>query len=110
MNARQKAKKYKKLAEKYKADADSWKQYAMTEAAKHHEIAAKIKTIHFFKLVTREELEYIPEETIKRKLATDIGQALLDANLIRWKTEDVPKMCCKRYAAIIDALTQEDKE
>ena len=110
MNARQKAKKYKKLAEKYKAEADAWRQYARTEAAKHHKTAAKVKTIHFFKLVTREELEYIPEETIKRELATDIGQALLDANLIRWKTEDVPKMCCKRYAAVIDALTQEDRE
>ena len=107
MNARQKAKQLKKIAAEYKAEADAWRQYARTEAAKHHENAAKVKTIHFFKLVTREELEYIPEETIKRELATDIGQALLDANLIRWKTEDVPKMCCKRYAAVIYALKQE---
>lgn len=114
MNARQKAKQLKKIAAEYKAEADNWRQLAnnwercaKNEATKRHEIAARVKTIHFFKLVTREELKYIPEETIKRKLATEIGRTLLDANLIRWKTEDVPKMCCKRYAAVIDALTQE---
>ena len=110
MNARQKAKQLKKIAAQYKAEADAWRQNARTEAAKQHELAARVKTVHFFKLVTREELEYIPEKTIKRELATEIGQAVLDANLIRWKTEDVPTMCCKRYAAIIEALTQEEEE
>lgn len=109
MNARQKAKQLKKIAAQYKAEADAWRQNARTETAKHHEIAAKIKTIHFFKLVTHKELEYVPEDIIKKALATEIGRALLDANLVRWKTEDVPKMCCMRYEAVIDALKQEDK-
>ena len=116
MNARQKAKKLKKIAEYFKTEARAWRQLAnnwercaKNEATMRHEIAARVKTIHFFKLVSREELEYIPEDVIKRELATEIGQALLDANLVRWKTEDVPKMCCKRYAAIIDALKQEDE-
>lgn len=117
MNARQKAKRLKKIAALYKAEADAWRQLAnnwercaKNEATMRHEIQARVKTIHFFKLVTHKELEYVPEDVIKRELATEIGQALLDANLIRWKTEDVPKMCCKRYAAIIEALTQEDKK
>lgn len=110
MNARQKAKQLKKIAAQYKAEADAWRQYEATEEAKRHELEARIKTIHFFKLVTHKELEYVPEDIIKKELATEIGQALLDANLIRWKTEDVQEMCCKRYAAIIDALKREDRE
>lgn len=117
MNARQKAKQLKKTARNYKAEADIWKQYAdawekfaKNEATMRHKFQARFKTIHFFKMVRLEELEYTPEETIKRELATEIGRTLLDANLIRWKTEDVPTMCCKRYAAIIEALTQEEEE
>lgn len=116
MNARQKAKQLKKIVGKYKAEAEVWKHHAgaweriaTNESTKRHEIEARVKTIHFFKLVGREELEYIPEDVIKRELATEIGQALLDANLVRWKTQDVPKMCCVRYAAIIDALKKEDE-
>lgn len=110
MNARQKAKQLKKIAAQYKAEADAWRQNARTETAKHHEIAAKIKTIHFFKLVTQKELECVPDDLIKRGLATEIGLALLDANLVRWMTEEVPEMCCMKYEAIIKALTQEDKK
>lgn len=107
MNARQKAKQLKKIAAKYKAEADAWRQNARIETAKQHEIAARVKTIYTFKMVGREELEYKPEEIIKRELATEIGRALLDANLISWKTEDVQWIRGKRYAAIIEALTQE---
>lgn len=110
MNARQKAKQLKKTARNYKAEADAWEKIAKNEATMRHKLQARFKAIHFFKMVRLEELEYTPEETIKRDLATEIGQALLDANLISWKTEDVPKMCCKRYAAIINALTQEEEE
>ena len=110
MNARQKAKQLKKTARNYKAEADAWEKFAKNEATMRHKLQARFKAIHFFKMVRLEELEYTPEETIKRDLATEIGQTLLDANLISWKTEDVPKMCCKRYAAIINALTQEEEE
>ena len=110
MNARQKAKQLKKIAAQYKAEADAWRQYEATEEAKRHEFEARIKTIHFFRLVTHKELEYVPEDIIKKELAAEIGWALLDANLIRWKTEDVPKMCYMRYEAITEALTQEDRE
>lgn len=109
MNARQKAKQLKKIAAQYKAEADAWRQNARMETAKQHELEARIKTIHFFKLVTH-EFEYVPEEAIKRGLATEIGFALIDANLARWKTEEVPEMCCTRYTATIDALRQEDRE
>lgn len=116
MNARQKAKQLKKIAGYYKTEANNWRQLAgnwercaKKEATMRHEIQSRVKTVHFFKLVTREDLEYIPEDVIKKELATEIGQALLDANLVRWKTQDVPKMCCTRYAAIIDVLKQEDK-
>lgn len=110
MNARQKAKQLKKIAEQYKAEAESWRQYEATEEAKRHELEARIKTIHFFRLVTQKELECVPDDLIKRGLATEIGLALIDANLVRWKTEDVQEMCGMRYEAIIEALTQEDRE
>ena len=116
MNARQKAKQLKKIAALYKAEADAWRQLAnnwercaKNEATMRHEIQARVKTIHFFRLATQKELECVPDDLIKRGLATEIGRALLDANLVRWKTEDVPKMCCMRYEAVIDALKQEDK-
>lgn len=109
MNARQKAKQLKKIAAQYKAEADAWRQYEATEEAKRHELEARIKTIHFIRLVTQKELECVPDDLIKRGLATEIGLALIDANLVRWKTEDVPKMCGMRYEAVIDALKQEDK-
>lgn len=117
MNARQKAKQLKTAVRYYKAEANDWRQLAnnwercaKNEATKRHEIEARIKPIYFFKLVSREGLEYIPEETIKRGLATEIGLALLDANLARWKTEDIPEMCYMRYTATIKALIQEDGE
>lgn len=116
MNARQKAKQLKKIAGYFKTEARAWRQLAnnwercaKNEATMRHELQARVKTVHFFKLVTREELKYIPEDIIKKELATEIGQALLDANLVRWETEDVPKMCCTRYAAIINVLNQEDR-
>ena len=110
MNARQKAKQLKKIAAQYKAEADAWRQYKATETAKQHETAARVKTIYAFKMVGLEELEYVPEETIKRELSTEIGQALLDANLIRWKTEEVQWIRGMRYSAVIEALMQEDRE
>lgn len=109
MNARQKAKKYKKLAEKYKADADSWKQYARTEAAKHHETAAKVKTVHFCKLIPNEQLVYMPEDVIKKEIATDIGQTLNDENLIRWRVEDAGPMNCRRFSGKLEVLSHEEE-
>lgn len=117
MNARQKAKKLKKVAGYYKTAADSWRQLAhnwercaKNEATERHALEARIKPIYFFKLVSREEFEYIPEETIKRGLATEIGLALIDANLARWKTEEVPEMRYMRFSATIKALTQEEQK
>lgn len=107
MNARQKAKKYKKLAEKYKADADSWKQYARTEAAKHHETAAKVKTIHFNKLIPNETLACMTEEEIKKEIASDLWQVLFDNHLIRWRIDAAEIMHCKRFAGTVEVLTQE---
>lgn len=116
MNARQKAKQLKKIAAEYKAEADNWRQLAnnwercaKNEATKRHEIAARVKTIHFFKLVTREELKYIPEETIKRELATEIGRTLLDANLIRWRVEDAGPMNCRRFSGKLEVLSHEEE-
>lgn len=109
MNARQKAKKYKKLYEEYKADADSWKRYARTEAAKHHETAAKVKTIRFIKLIPDEMFLKMPEEAIKKDIMADIGQTICDEKLIRWKKEDVDEMCCVRISGKLDVLSQEEK-
>lgn len=109
MNARQKAKKYKKLYEEYKADADSWKRYARTEAAKHHETAAKVKTIRFNKLIPDEMLLKMSEEAIKKDIMADLGQTIYDEKLIRWEKEDVDEMCCVRISGKLDVLSQEEK-
>ena len=108
MNARQKAKKYKKLAEKYKADAESWKRYARKEAAKHHETAAKVKTVHFCKLIPNEQLLYMPEDAIKKDIATDVGQTLNDEHLIRWRLEDDGPMNCIRFLGKLEVLSYEE--
>lgn len=110
MNARQKAKKYKKLMDQYKAEADGWKQYARREAAKQHETAAKVKTIHFSKLIPCETLAYMTEEEIKKEIASDLWQELFDHHLIRWKTEDAVIMRCKRFAGTVDILTPEEEQ
>lgn len=110
MNARQKAKQLKKIAAEYKAEADAWRQYARTEAAKHHETAAKVKTVHFCKLIPNEQLLYMPEDVIKKEIATDIGQTLNDENLIRWRVEDAGPMNCRRFSGKLDVLTQEERE
>lgn len=109
MNARQKAKKYKKLYEEYKADADSWKRYARTEAAKHHETAAKVKTIHFIKLIPNEAFLKVPKEIIEKEIVESLGQTICDEKLIRWKKEDVDEMCCVRISGELDVLSQEEK-
>lgn len=109
MNARQKAKKYKRLAEKYKADAEGWKQYARKEAAKHHETAVKIRTVYFCKLIPKEQLLYMPDDAIKKELATDIGQTLNDENLIRWRVDDAGPMNCIRFSGKLEVLIQEER-
>lgn len=109
MNARQKAKQLKKIAAEYKAEADAWKQYARTEAAKHHETAAKVKTVHFCKLIPNEQLLFMPEDAIKKEIATDIGQTLNDENLIRWRLEDAGPMNCRRFSGKLEVLSYEEE-
>lgn len=52
----------------------------------------------------------MPEDAIKKEIATDIGQTLNDENLIRWRVEDAGPMNCRRFSGKLDVLTQEDGE
>ena len=67
MNARQKAKKYKKIAERYKDKAEAWDRYMK---------------------VTKYWDDRVPEEILKEEIARDIAECLLKEGYIDFKVND----------------------
>lgn len=86
MNARQKAKKYKKIAERYKDKAEAWDRYMRAEAFK--EIARRrygtIKTLKVAKYWD----DRVPEEFLKGEIAREIAECLLREGYIDFKVND----------------------
>lgn len=86
MNARQKAKKYKKIAERYKDKAEAWDMYMKAEAFK--EIAKRrYGTIETLKVAKYWDDE-TPEELIKREISQEFADALLREGYIDFKVND----------------------
>lgn len=86
MNARQKAKKYKKMAERYKDKAEAWDMYMRAEAFK--EIARRrYGTIETLKVAKYWD-DRIPEEFIKREISNELVNALLSEGYIDFKVND----------------------
>ena len=106
MNARQAAKLYKKQAERNKRDAEAWRRMMKAEALKTNCEKVETQTIRFFKYIPDEEIGIVPNETIKRSMAEEIGRAILDAGAVRFDWEDVPDMHCRRYMAALRVVEQ----
>lgn len=86
MNARQKAKKYKKIAERYKDKAEAWDRYMRSEAFK--EIARRrYGTIETLKVVKYWD-DRVPEEFLKGEIAREIAECLLREGYIDFKVND----------------------
>lgn len=86
MNARQKAKKYKKIAERYKDKAEAWDSYMRAEAFK--EIARRrYGTIETLKVAKYWD-DRVPEEVLKGEISQEIADCLLREGYIDFKVND----------------------
>lgn len=88
MNARQKAKKYKKMAERYKDKAEAWDRQQRTELYKHA-FRRGYGTVETLKVAKR--LDYrvlVDEEFLKKEMAMELAEALLREGYINFKVDD----------------------
>lgn len=86
MNARQKAKKYKKIAERYKDKAEAWDRYMRAEAFKN--IAKRrYGTIETLKVAKYWD-DRVPEEFLKGEISREIAECLLREGYIDFKVND----------------------
>lgn len=85
MNARQKAKKYKKIAERYKDKANAWDRYIKAKAFDN--VVRRYKTIETLKVAKYWD-DRIPEEVLKGELAREIAECLLREGYIDFKVND----------------------
>lgn len=86
MNARQKAKKYKKIAERYKDKAEAWDRYMRLEAFKEN-VRRRYGTIETIKVAKYWD-DGLPEELLKREIAREIAECLLREGYIDFKVND----------------------
>lgn len=88
MNARQKAKKYKKMAERYKDKAAAWDVYLRYS---NHFYGAFPRrgygAIETLKVAKWWDIR-VPEEFLKEKIAEDFAEALLRDGYIDFKVDD----------------------
>ena len=86
MNARQKAKKYKKLAERNSEKAAAYDRFMRSEALKRQleRSGGEIKTIKVVKYWD----DRFPEGLIKEDIAHEFGNFCLENNLIDFKIEN----------------------
>ena len=85
MNARQKAKKYKKIAERYKEKAEAWDRYIRAEAFK--QVSRRYGTIETLKVVKWWD-DREPEDFVKREIAAEIGDCMLREGYIDFEIYD----------------------
>ena len=85
MNARQKAKKYKKIAERYKDKAEAWDRHMRAEA--FNKMARRYGTIETFKVCKYWD-DRVPEEFLKGEISRAIAECLLREGYISFEVED----------------------
>ena len=85
MNARQKAKRYKKIAESYKAKAEAFDRQMRLEAFKKQ--TSRYGTIETLKIVKFWD-DRMPEELIKKDISRDIAECLLREGYISFITDE----------------------
>lgn len=87
MNARQKAKKYKKLAELNRIKAEAHDRLLKSEAFKRY-LSRKNGTIETIKIVKLWRDDKFPIDFIKNDISKEFGQFCLDNGLIYLKVDD----------------------
>lgn len=100
MNARQKAKKYKKIAERYKDEAEAWRRHVIAESFKNS--SRRYGTIDTLKVVEYWD-DRVPEEVVKEELSVTIAKCLIRDGYIDFKISDnynEYNMCRKIVAAL----------
>ena len=101
MNARQKAKKYKKIAERYKDDAEAWNRYIKAEMFKNA-TKRRYGTIETYKVVEYWD-DRVPDEVVKEELSVTMAKCLMRDGYIDFKISDnynEYNMCRKIVAAL----------
>ena len=101
MNARQKAKKYKKLVAEYKPIVDAYHRLIAVDKFNTQAIPYDIKDIRYVRLFNKWDLAQLPETVIKREMAMDIGLSILENSGIHFKVEDRPELDSKQFTAKI---------
>ena len=86
MNARQKAKKYKKMAEQYKDKAEAFDRIARADAFRR-QYERGYGTIDTIKICKYWD-ERLPEEYIKNDIAKSIGDFCLENGLIKFEKQE----------------------
>ena len=88
MNARQKAKKYKRLAERYKDEANAWDAYLRYSNHFYGAFARRgYGTIETLKFVKWWDDRYPEEEFFKKEMAMEIAECLLKEGYIDFKVD-----------------------
>lgn len=110
MNARQKAKKYKKIAENYENKAKAWDQY-MKGKLFQESIRRRYGTIETVKVVKWWD-DRAPEEFIKGEIARAFAECLLREGYIDFKVDDDYNEynMCRRIIATIKVAKVGDSE
>ena len=101
MNARQKAKKYKRLVAEYKPIVDAYHRLIALDNFNRQAIPYDIKELRYVRLFSNRELVQLPETLIKREMAMDIGLSILENSGIHFKVEDRPELYSKQFTAKI---------
>ena len=91
MNLRQKAKKYKKIAELYRDKAKMYDIIQRTEAFHRHStemIGGTIEKVKVSVIIDDRVIPYrVPEEVRKRELAKALAESLLQSGLIHYEKD-----------------------
>jgi len=90
MNARQKAKKYKKIAERYKDKADAWDMYLRYSNGFYGIHPRRYGTIETLKVVKWWDYRLpVDDELFKREIAIELADCLIREGYVGFKvTED----------------------
>lgn len=96
MNLRQKAKKYKKEAERYKNKANAWDAYLRYSNHFYGAFPSRAyNTIETLKVAKFWD-DRFPEEIIKKSIAQDLAECLLRDGYIDFKIDDYNEYNMKR--------------
>lgn len=89
MNARQKAKKYKKQMEIYKNDAEILRRMRARESFEQMAIKQRIRPLRIVKILP--DYEYFPqyaEDRARELIAQELGEFLIDNKLVYFEISD----------------------